>query len=238
MPKSPEEAAHEPLVLIVEDELPMMRFLRTSLQSHGYRVGEARTGSEAIALAGTQIPDLIILDLGLPDMDGLAVTRRLREWSATPIIVVSARGQERDKIAALDAGADDYLTKPFSVPELLARLRVALRHRDKTGADKPEPVFESGRLRVDIAHRQVWVDGAEIRLTPIEYRLLLTLVHFAGRVLTHRQLLREGWGPAYEGQSQYLRIYMARLRHKIEADPSRPRLLLTEPGVGYRLRDS
>ena len=183
-----------------------------------------------------QHPDLIILDLGLPDLDGLEVTRRLREWTSTPIIVLSARNQERDKVDALDAGADDYLTKPFGTAELLARLRVALRHAIQATQGSDEPVFTSGDLRVDQAHRHVFVGAREVHLTPIEYKLLLVLVQHAGKVVTRKQLLHDVWGPSYVDEMHYLRVYMGQLRHKLEADPTRPRYLLTEPGVGYRLR--
>ncbi len=226
-----------PLVLVVEDERPMRRFLRTALAAHGYRVHECETGEDALVQAATRSPEVILLDLGLPDADGVEVTRRLREWSKVPVVVVSARGQEQDKIDALDAGADDYLTKPFGVGELLARLRVALRHaqRRDDGATA-DAVFAVEHLVVDLAKRTVTLDGAEIHLTPIEYKLLATLVKHAGKVLTHRQLLKEVWGPPYAEQTQYLRVYMGQLRHKLERDTTRPRFLLTEPGVGYRLR--
>jgi two-component system, OmpR family, KDP operon response regulator KdpE len=193
---------------------------------------EAGTGAEGLRHTAAHQPDAVILDLGLPDMDGMEIIRQIREWSRLPIIVLSARGQENDKVAALDAGADDYLTKPFGVGELLARLRVGLRH----AAPIPdEPVFTAGNLRLDLASRRVHVNGAEVRLTPLEYRLLATLVRHAGKVVTHRQLLKEVWGPDCVQETAYLRVYMGHLRHKIEADPARPRLLLTEPGVGYRL---
>jgi two-component system KDP operon response regulator KdpE len=230
-------AAASPTVLLVEDEPQMRRFLRAALTSHGYRLLETETGAAALSEAATRNPEIILLDLGLPDMDGVEVTRRLREWTRTPIIVISARGQERDKVAALDAGADDYLTKPFGVSELLARMRVAQRHRDASASGAPEsPAFAVGDLRVDFVTRQVFAGGEEKRLTPTEYRLLQTLVRHAGRVVTHRQLLAEAWGPAYLTQTQYLRVYMGQLRHKLEPDPTRPRYLVTEPGVGYRLR--
>jgi two-component system, OmpR family, KDP operon response regulator KdpE len=225
-----------PLVLVVEDEPQMRRFLRPALEGQGYRVIEAPTANEAMVSASTHNPDCVILDLGLPDGDGVEVTRRLREWSTMPIVVISARGQETDKIAALDAGADDYLTKPFGTGELLARLRVAQRHSARLRADMPEPVFEAGGLRVDLARRTVSRDGQELHLTPLEYKLLTTLVRHCGKVVTHRQLLKEVWGPAAVGETQYLRVYMAQLRHKIEKDPTRPALLTTETGVGYRLR--
>jgi two-component system KDP operon response regulator KdpE len=224
-----------PIVLLIEDEPQIRRFLRAALSSHGYTPVEASTAEEGLRQATTRPPALIILDLGLPDLDGLEVTRRVREWSETPIIVLSARGQESDKIAALDAGADDYLTKPFSVGELLARMRVALRHTAAT--QEPEaPVFQVGDLRVDLARRQVFVQETEVHLTPIEYRLLSVLVGHAGKVVTHKQLLKEVWGLAYQAESHYLRVYMGQLRRKLEADPARPRYLTTEPGVGYRLR--
>jgi two-component system KDP operon response regulator KdpE len=227
-----------PLVLVVEDERTMVRLLRAALTSHGYRVVEATSGEEALRQAATRAPDVVVLDLGLPDMDGLEVTRRLREWSGVPIVVVSARGQESDKIKALDAGADDYVTKPFSVGELLARMRVALRHGARAAQDAGETTLGVGGLRIDRLRRQVFLDDVEVRLTPIEYRLLSTLAQYVGRVLTHEQLLRQVWGPGYTQQRHYLRVYMAQLRHKLERDPSRPRYLLTEPGVGYRLRES
>ena len=226
----------EPLVLLIEDEPQMRRFLRAALTGHGYRLVEAETGGTGLTEAATRNPEVILLDLGLPDLDGLEITRRLREWSRTPIIVISARGQEKDKVAALDAGADDYLTKPFGVGELLARMRVALRHREGLGGPE-EPVFTLGPLRVDQNKRQVFVGEEEKHLTPTEYRLLTTLVRHAGKVLTHRQLLKEVWGPPYAAETQYLRVYMGQLRHKLEADPARPRYLVTEPGVGYRLRE-
>jgi two-component system, OmpR family, KDP operon response regulator KdpE len=225
-----------PVILMIEDEAQMRRFLRASLTSNGYQVHEAETGADGIAQAATRSPDLILLDLGLPDQDGLVVTQRLREWSKTPLIVISARGREEDKIQALDAGADDYLTKPFGVGELLARIRVALRNaaRGELGTSQ----FAVGDLKVDLARRQVIVRGAEVHLTPIEYKLLATLVKHAGRVITHRQLLKEVWGPGASEQTQYLRVYMGQLRHKLEQNPSRPQFLMTEPGVGYRLKTS
>ncbi len=226
---------HEPLILVVEDEQPIRRFLRTALTNHGYRFAEASTAQEGLAQATSSQPDLIILDLGLPDLDGLVVIRQLREWSTLPIIILSARGQESDKVSALDAGADDYLTKPFGVSELLARIRVLLRHAARVG-EKEEPLFATGDLRVDLAKRQVCIGDNEVHLTPIEYKLLTTLIRYAGKVVTHRQLLKEVWGPAYAEESQYLRVYMTQLRHKLEADPARPRYLTTELGVGYRLK--
>lgn len=226
------------LILLVEDESPIRKFVRASLEGEGYRLIEAETGQSALAQAASQPPDLIILDLGLPDRDGLDVLRSLREWLSAPVIVLSARGQEKDKVAALDSGADDYLTKPFGIGELLARIRVALRHASRAAAgDKAEPRFTVGALTVDLASRRVFVNEKEIHLTPIEYRLLTTLVRHAGKVLTHRQLLKEVWGPGNAEEVHYLRVYLAGLRRKLEADPSQPRYLLTEQGVGYRLAD-
>jgi two-component system KDP operon response regulator KdpE len=225
-----------PLILLIEDEPQMLRFLRASLSTHGYRIVETTTAEEGLAQAASRNPDVVLLDLGLPDMDGLEVMRRLREWTRTPVIVISARGQDEDKINALDAGADDYLTKPFSVGELLARIRVAIRHVAEIASDKPEPSFELDALRVDLAKRQVFVRGSEVHLTPTEYKLLSVLVRHAGRVVTHRQLLRDVWGPPYVEHTQYLRVYMGQLRHKLEPDPAHPRFLANEPGVGYRLK--
>ena len=224
----------ERTILVIEDEPQVVRFLKASLASHGFRILEAETGQRGLVEASARVPDLVLLDLGLPDMDGVEVARRLREWSAVPIIVLSARGQERDKIEALDAGADDYLTKPFGIGELLARIRVALRHAACAGDG--EPLVSVGDLRVDLAARTVQRAGNEVRLTPIEFRLLAVLAKNAGRVVTQRQLLKEVWGPSAVGQTHYLRVYMAQLRHKLEAEPARPRLFVTEPGVGYRLR--
>jgi len=221
------------VILLIEDEPQMRRFLRVALEGSGYRYLEAATGQEGLALAVQHRPEAILLDLGLPDMDGLDLMARLREWSRTPVIVISARGQETDKVGALDAGADDYLTKPFGTRELLARIRVALRHADPEAAE--EPVFVLGRWRVDLAKRQVLVEGREVHLTPLEYSLFTTLIHHAGKVVTHRQLLKEVWGGAAGAQPLYLRVYMTQLRHKLEEEPSRPKYLQTEPGVGYRL---
>lgn len=225
-----------PLVLLIEDEPAMRRFLRAALGTHDFRLVEAGTMREGLAQAAGRNPDVILLDLGLPDGDGLDATKQLREWTTTPVIVLSARGQEHDKIAALDAGADDYLTKPFSVGELLARIRVALRHH-ASGGDQP-PLFEAGGLKVDLARRIVTAGGEVVHLTPTEYKLLAVLVKHAGKVLTHRQLLLEVWGSHNATQTQALRVYVTQLRHKIEQDPARPRLLVTEPGVGYRLKDA
>ena len=226
-----------PLVLVIEDEAQILRFLRAALTSHGYRFVEATTGEEGLRQAATRSPDVIVLDLGLPDIDGLEVTRKLREWSAVPIVVLSARGQERDKVAALDLGADDYVTKPFAIGELMARLRVALRRGTNPGGDGEQGVLQIGGLSIDLARRKILRDGAEVRLTPIEYKLLVALGRYPGRVLTHETLLRQVWGPGYTHQKHYLRVYMAQLRHKLERDPARPRYLLNEPGVGYRLRE-
>ena len=224
-------------VLVIEDELPMRRFLRAALSTNGFRVIEAATVREAEQAVTGSPPAAILLDLGLPDGDGMELLRSLREWSATPVIVLSARDRENDKVTALDAGADDYLTKPFGTSELLARIRVALRHaRGRAVAD--DPVLLVGPLRIDNARHEVSVDGALVHLTPIEFRLLAFLARHAGKVLTHRQLLHEVWGPRSAQQNQYLRVHMAALRRKIEADPARPRWLTTEAGVGYRLRDS
>jgi two-component system KDP operon response regulator KdpE len=222
-------------LLIIDDEPQVRRFLRSSLDPARYKLIEAATGEAGLAEAVSKRPDVILLDLGLPDFDGIEVTRRLREWTQTPIIILSARGQDPDKIAALDAGADDYLTKPFSLPELLARIRVAERHAERLG-DKKDAVFALGDLRIDLASRVVTVGGSEIRLTPIEYKLLTTLARKAGRVLTYQQLLKEVWGPRYATQKQYLHVYVGHLRSKLEHDAAKPRFLVTEPGVGYRLK--
>jgi two-component system KDP operon response regulator KdpE len=230
------DPATAPLVLVIEDEPPMQHFLRTALESHDFRYVGAATAREGLVQATGRNPDVILLDLGLPDLDGLELTRRIREWSGTPIIVISARGKELDKVAALDAGADDYLTKPFALGELLARLRVALRHAARVAGAPEEPVFELGELKVDLAHRRVFVAGAEVHLTPTEYKLLTTLVRHAGKVLTHRQLLKDVWGSHAAEQTANLRVYMTQLRHKLERAPAKPRYLLTEAGVGYRLK--
>jgi two-component system KDP operon response regulator KdpE len=224
-----------PLILLVEDEAPIRRFLRASLASEGYRLAEADTGRQGLRLATQQPPDLVILDLGLPDMDGQDVLHQLREWLKAPIIILSARDQEKQKIAALDSGADDYLTKPFGTGELLARIRVALRHAAYVDGERESTAFEARGLRVDLANRRVFVNDCEIHFTPLEYKLLTTLVHHAGKVLTHRFLLKEVWGPHHTHETHYLRVFMANLRHKIEADPAQPQCLLTEQGVGYRL---
>ena len=227
--------SNSPTIIVIEDEAQIRRFLRTTLASEGYQVIEAETGKQGLTEAATRKPDLIILDLGLPDMDGVDVIKEIRAWSSVPVIILSARSQESDKISALDAGADDYLVKPFGVGELLARIRVALRHVSATANGEEEGVFSVDELKVDMIHRKITVSGAEVHLTPIEYRLLTVLVKHAGKVLTHRLLLKEVWGPNYVERAHYLRIYMGTLRHKLEKDPARPRFLLTEVGVGYRL---
>jgi two-component system KDP operon response regulator KdpE len=224
-----------PVVLLVEDDPQIRRFLRATLVSQGLRPIEAATGGEGLQETARSVPDLVVLDLGLPDMDGLEVIRRLREWSKVPIVVLSARGQERDKIQALDAGADDYVSKPFGVGEFLARVRVALRRSAQVPGEAAEATFSVAELTVDLARRQVVVAGQPVHLTPIEYRLLATLVRHAGKIVTQHQLLNEVWGPGHTEQAHYLRVYAAQLRRKLEANPARPRYLLTEPGVGYRL---
>lgn len=227
--------SHTPLILLIEDELAIRRFLRASLPSEQYRLEEADSGKAGLRLATQQPPDLVILDLGLPDMDGQEVLKQLREWLHAPILILSARDQEQQKIAALDAGADDYLTKPFSTGELLARIRVALRHATRAPGDRESSTFEHGDLKVDFAARRVFARETEVHLTPLEYKLLTTLAKHAGKVLTHRFLLKEVWGPHDVHETHYLRVFMATLRRKIEADPAQPKHLLTEQGVGYRL---
>ncbi|MBK6767841.1 MAG: response regulator [Ardenticatenales bacterium] len=224
-----------PLVLVVDDEAPIRRFLRALLQADGYRVVEADTGAAALEAAARVLPAVVILDLGLPDIDGLDVVRRLREWSSTPIVVLSARGREADKVAALDLGADDYLTKPFGAEELRARLRVALRWVARAESDAGEPIVRSGDVTIDLAARRVRLAGRDVHLTPTEWNVLSTLARHGGKVVTHRQLLRDAWGEDYVGETHYVRLYMAQLRRKLEADPARPAHLLTEAGVGYRL---
>ena len=223
-------------ILVIEDEPPIRKFLRISLETNGYVLVEAETAAKGLRHAASDPPDAIILDLGLPDQDGLQVLKEIRQWSNVPIIVVSARGREADKVAALDAGADDYLTKPFSVGELLARIRVALRRAVST-TSTAEPVFQVGELSVDLIRREVHLGGDLLHLTPNEYRLLTALVKNAGKVMTHRHLLKEVWGPDSVQENQYLRVYMGQLRRKIERDPARPRYLITEAGIGYRLVD-
>ena len=230
-----DDAAAPPIVvLVIDDDPPIRRFLRAGLGNEGFAFVEAATGQEGITQAATRAPDIVLLDLGLPDIDGFEIVRRIREWSRVPIIVLSARGQEGDKIRALDSGADDYVTKPFSMGELNARMRVALRHRN-TNAEGESGVLTALDLQIDLARRRVTVAGEDVRLTPIEYRLLATLARHAGRVLTHEHLLREVWGPGYTTQTHYLRVYMGHLRQKLEADPAQPKHLVTETAVGYRL---
>jgi len=225
-----------PTVLLIEDEPEIRRFLRTTLPEHGFKFSEAVTGQDGLAQAKARNPDLILLDLGLPDLEGTEVIKRLREWTPTPIIVLSARDQEQVKVAALDLGADDYVTKPFGVNELLARMRATLRQMARASVEQGDPVFTTGPLRVDLGRRQVFVSDEEVHLTPIEYKLLTTLVRYAGKVVTHRQLLKEVWGPLHVDEGHYLRVYMRQLRNKLEANPAQPQYLLTELGVGYRLR--
>lgn len=223
-------------ILLIEDERQMRRFLRVTLQSEKYGVLEAETAADGLSQAATRNPDIVLLDLGLPDMDGLEAIEKLREWSVVPVIVISAREQEGDKIKALDGGADDYLTKPFGAGELLARIRAALRHAAPKSQDQGEAVFIAEELRIDFLKRQVYCGTREVHLTPIEYRLLTVLVRNAGRVMTHRQILKEVWGPPYVEQTHYLRVFMNQLRKKIEADSTRPHFLLNEPGIGYRFK--
>jgi two-component system KDP operon response regulator KdpE len=229
-----EKQTNLPRILVVDDEAAIRRFLSTVLKAEDFSLHLAETGHAALAAAATVRPDIILLDLGLPDLDGVEVIRRIREWSTVPIIVLSVREREDDKVNALDAGADDYLTKPFGISELLARIRVALR---RSVQQVPEPVFTSGDLEIDLARRRVTVKEGEAQLTPTEYDLLRLLVTHAGRVLTHSQILRQIWGIAYLEQPHVLRVNISNLRHKIEADPSRPRHIVTEPGVGYRFRE-
>jgi two-component system KDP operon response regulator KdpE len=222
-----------PRVLVVDDELPIRRYLRAALSAQGFAIFEAASGQEALNAVAAQHPDIVILDLGLPDIDGIEVTRRLREWSPIPIIILSVREAESDKVAALDAGADDYLTKPFGTGELMARMRVVTR---RLSAKADEPILQAGTLSMDLARRLVSVDGNKVALTPTEYDLLRLLLQNAGRVLTHHQLLRQVWGTAYDSEMHMLRVNISNLRRKIETDPARPHYLVTEPGVGYRLR--
>ncbi|OPZ74120.1 MAG: KDP operon transcriptional regulatory protein KdpE [Firmicutes bacterium ADurb.Bin456] len=219
-------------ILVIDDEKQIRRLLKVALTSYGYTVEEASFGQDGLNKAATYRPDLILLDLGLPDLDGLEVIRKLREWTRTPVIILSVKEQENDKIAALDNGADDYVTKPFGMGELLARIRASLRHNGPAGE---EPVLSFGELVVDLAGRRVTVGEKEVKLTPIEYDLLRNLAACAGKVLTHKHLLRAVWGPAYENDTHYLRVFIGQMRRKIEADPARPKHIITEPGVGYRL---
>ncbi|MDP9114458.1 MAG: response regulator [Acidobacteriota bacterium] len=225
----------KPLILVIEDDPQIRRFLRATLAAEDYQFHEAVTAAEGLAQAAARQPDLVLLDLGLPDRDGLDIIREIRSWSQMPIVVLSARGQEKDKIAALDLGADDYVAKPFAVGELLARIRAALRRAAPLAPDGADPVVRFGNIQADFEKRLITVSGQEVHLTPNEYKLLLVLIKHAGRVVTQRQLLNEVWGPQHTEQSQYLRVYVAQLRRKLEQDPARPRYLQTEPGVGYRL---
>jgi len=225
-----------PVIVVIEDDPAIRLFLRTGLSAHGFKVFEADRGKQGIIEAGVRKADLIILDLGLPDMDGVDVIKTIREWSTMPIIILSARSNEQNKIDALDAGADDYLTKPFGLGELLARIRVSMRHSVSCPEQDQNGVFTSGALKVDLLKRQVFVGDREVHLTPIQYRLLSVLIKNAGKVLTHQSLLKEVWGPSYKDNSHYLRIYMSQLRQKLEKDPAQPQYLLTESGIGYRLK--
>ncbi|MCQ8102955.1 response regulator [Methylomonas sp. SURF-2] len=229
-------AKTDPVIIVMEDDPSIRRFLRTSLSTYGFNVFEAGTGKQGLVELGVRKPDLLILDLGLPDMDGVDVIRAIRAWSVVPIVILSARSGEQQKIEALDAGADDYLTKPFGFGELLARIRVALRHAARPAESGQDNVFMTANLKVDLDNRVVSVDDREVHLTPIQYRLLAVLVKHAGKVLTHQQILNEVWGPSFRENAHYLRIYMSQLRQKLEADPTQPKLLLTESGVGYRLK--
>jgi two-component system KDP operon response regulator KdpE len=224
-------------LLLIEDDPQIQRFLATALEAHGYTLSIAADGNDGLRQASLLQPDILIVDLGLPDISGLDVIARVREWYTGSILVLSARNQETDKVAALDLGADDYLSKPFGMGELLARLRVAERHRVERGSGRSAPRIEVGELSIDVGARRVQRAGADVRLTPIEYRLLVTLAQHRGKVMTHRQLLREVWGAAHVESPQYLRIYVRALRAKIETEPARPRYLLTETGVGYRFAD-
>jgi len=233
---SDDESSVPVKVLVVDDELQIRRLLATALETNGYRVIQASEGAEGLALAARHQPDAIILDLGLPDLDGISLLKQLREWTQTPVIVLTVQNAPTDKIAALDGGADDYVTKPFNTGELLARLRAALRHADRPKAGYP--IFQSGDLEVDLTARRITRKGEPVKLTVTEYSLLRLFIQHAGKVLTHRQILREIWGPNYEAHNQYLRVYITYLRNKLEADPRKPKLLLTEPGVGYRLNEN
>ncbi|HVZ79763.1 MAG TPA: response regulator [bacterium] len=225
-----------PTILIIEDEAPIRRFLRLSLEDRDFRLVESSTGEEGLALASSHNPEVILLDLGLPDMDGLEVIQRTRAWTPVPIIVLSARDKEQDKIKALESGADDYLTKPFSVGELTARIKVALRHSNRTGGASPSGLYQNGVLKVDLENRQVFLDGKEVHLTPTEYKLLAILARRPGKLVTRWELLRDVWGPAGGDSGHYLRIYVHQLRQKLEENPAQPRYLITEAGIGYRLR--
>jgi two-component system KDP operon response regulator KdpE len=225
-----------PLVLLVEDDRRMRKYLRATLSDQQLRVVETETGSEALVQAAAHNPDLVVLDFALPDIDAIQVTKRLREWTVAPILILSARDEEQEKVAALDAGANDFLTKPFATGELLARIRVWLRHTQRAAADSLNSVLDVGPLRIDFGRRLAFVGGREVRLTPTQYKLFATMMRNAGKVMTHEQILFTVWGPAYTRETQYLRVYMGHLRQKFEEDPARPRYFITEPGVGYRLR--
>jgi two-component system KDP operon response regulator KdpE len=227
---------NELLILVIEDEVSIRRFLKMTLTDHGYGFREAENARDGLRKVAAERPDLVILDLGLPDGDGLDVTRQIREWSTVPIIILSARGHEKDKVQALDAGADDYLTKPFGVAELLARVRVALRHAARVASVQEESEFNFGDVKVDLSKRLVLFAGQEVKLTRIEYKLLTTLIKYVGKVVTHNQLLKEIWGQEYSDESNYLRVYMAHLRRKLEKDSAHPQHFITEAGVGYRLK--
>ena len=229
-------AKTDPVIIVIEDDPSIRRFLHTSLSTQGFKVFEVDTGKKGIIEVGVRKPDLLILDLGLPDMDGVDIIKTIRSWSTVPIIILSARSDEQQKIHAFDAGADDYLTKPFGFGELLARIRVALRHSMRPYEQSQNDIFITGNLKFDAVNRVVCVDNQEVHLTPIQYRLLMVLVKNAGKVLTHQQILKEVWGPSFKENAHYLRIYMSQLRQKLEADPAQPKLLLTESGIGYRLK--
>jgi two-component system KDP operon response regulator KdpE len=231
-------AKTDPIIVVIEDDASIRRFLSSSLSRHGFMVYEAETGKQGVIEAGRRKPDLLILDLGLPDIDGIRVIRSIREWSAVPIIVLSARNNESQKIEALDAGANDYLTKPFGFGELRARIRVALRHAFRVDEHGQHEIFQTANIKIDLLNRIVSLDDQPIHLTPIQYRLLSVLTKHAGKVLTHQQILKEVWGPSHQENAHYLRIYMSQLRQKLEANPTQPRILLTESGVGYRLQPS
>lgn len=229
-------AKTDPVIIVIEDDPSIRRFLHTSLSARGFRVFDTDTGKQGIVEVSIRKPDLVILDLGLPDTDGIEVIKAIRTWSTMPIIILSARSSEQQKIDALDVGADDYLTKPFGFGELLARVRVALRHSLRTQEQIQSDVFITAHLKVDLVNRLISLDDEEIHLTPIQFRLLSVLVKHAGKVLTHQQILKEVWGPSYQENAHYLRIYMSQLRQKLETDPTQPKILLTESGVGYRLK--
>lgn len=227
----------ETSILVVEDDSQIRQFLKVGLESNGYRYLEAVQGKQGLTEAATRNPDIVILDLGLPDIDGIDFLKNIREWSKVPVLVLTARGREQDKINALDQGADDYLTKPFGIGELLARIRVALRHAAQRLSGEDLPLFENGPIRIDFVKRRVFVHDREVRLTPIEYKILTLLARNAGKVLTQRQILKEVWGAAYTERGDYLRVHMHQLRHKLENDAARPKWLINEPGVGYRLKE-